>query len=225
MIPFYNSVNGGPPEPITALTPVAWYRYGVGITVTGQGVSTWADQSGNGRDLLQATDGARPPLQSDNSILFNGTDEFLQTAGFIYSQPVTTYILFKQVTWSGDDYVFDGVSVASNVLLQNSATATPDLVIFAGTAVVSNNSALALNTYGVSAAVFNGASSLLQINTTIGATGNAGASNAAGLTLGGRADSTRFSNIQVKEFIGFAAAHDAATRTAVITYLATVGGL
>ncbi len=38
----------------------AWYQFGVGITEAGAGVSVWADQSGNSRDLLQGTDTNRP---------------------------------------------------------------------------------------------------------------------------------------------------------------------
>lgn len=40
---------------------VAWYRSDLGITVTGAGVSAWADQSGNGNHAVQGTDALRPP--------------------------------------------------------------------------------------------------------------------------------------------------------------------
>jgi len=49
---------------VRALSPAAWYKAGVGVTVTGSGVSTLADLSGNGRDLLQSTDASRPPYLS-----------------------------------------------------------------------------------------------------------------------------------------------------------------
>ena len=44
---------------------VAWYKQGVGITVEGQGVSVWADASGNGNKLVQAVDSNRPIPQLD----------------------------------------------------------------------------------------------------------------------------------------------------------------
>ena len=222
MIPFYESVNGGPPEPITALSPVAWYRYGVGITVTGQGVSTWADQSGNGNDLLQGTDGARPPLQADNSILFNGTDEYLKAVGFTLNQPETVYGLGRQITWTSNDHWFDGNAAISGRVVQLGTT--PAIIMSAGSSVASNINAI-LNTYCVVAAVFNGASSELQVNRTTTTTGDAGAANMGGFTLAARGDNAVFSNIQVKEVIVFPDAHDAATRAIVITYLATVGGV
>jgi hypothetical protein len=34
------------------------------ITITGSGVSTWADKSGNGNNATQSTDGSRPPVAS-----------------------------------------------------------------------------------------------------------------------------------------------------------------
>lgn len=221
MIPqFSNSVRGGPPEPITALTPAAWYRYGVGITVTGQGVSAWADQSGNGNNILQGTDANRALLQADNSILFDGVSDFLQDA-FTLDQPFSRYLLFKQVTWTSDDFIVDGVA-ASALLVQSGLT--PALVMNAGNAGGSLT-AIAVNTYGVDCQVFNGASSVHQQNTTTSGAFDAGAGNPGGITLGTNLAGSAYGHIQVKEVILFAAAHDAATRTAVITYLATVGGL
>lgn len=60
---FFPSPEGGAPawSPLD-LSPVFWVRSDLGITVTGSGVSTWADQSGNARDLTQITDAQRPPL-------------------------------------------------------------------------------------------------------------------------------------------------------------------
>lgn len=222
MIPFYESVNGGPPEPITALTPAAWYRYGIGITVNGQGVSSWADQSGNGRDLLQGTDGARPPLQADNSILFNGTDEFL-AAAFTLNQPESVYILFNPVSFTANDRILDGATLNTGGVIQT--TSTPTLRLNAGTNTA-GFSGPAVGVYGVVAAVFNGASSVQQFNNNTPVVADAGLGNMGGLTLGANGVAVgNYANIQVKEVIVFAAAHDAATRATVITYLATVGGL
>lgn len=46
-------------NPIPALVPAAWFRGGYGVTGT-LTASNWADQSGNGRDLAQATGGNQP---------------------------------------------------------------------------------------------------------------------------------------------------------------------
>jgi hypothetical protein len=84
---FYIGGGGKKFQPNQVANLAAWFRLGVGITETGQGVSQWDDQSGNGRHLKQGTDGARPSKQSDGSILFNGSDEFLKCDAFTFSQP------------------------------------------------------------------------------------------------------------------------------------------
>lgn len=207
---------------VRGLNPAAWFRFNTGITVTGAGVSAWADQSGNARDLLQGTDAARPPKQADGSILFDGVAQFLKCGSFTLNQPETVYLLFKQVAWTLNARISDGNANGTGSIDQSPAT--PQLVINAGSAVATNGN-LAVGAYGVAAAVFNGASSSLRINNTAETTGNAGAANMSGFTVGGAASGVAFSNIQVKEVVLFAAAHDAATRQRVIRYLAQVGGL
>lgn len=215
------SISSG--KVVRSLSPAAWFRYGQGITVTGAGVSQWDDQSGNARHLKQGTDTNRPSLEADNSILFDGVNNFLQCDAFALNQPETVYVLFKQVTWTAEDRVFDGNTGDTMDFAQK--TATPNLGIYAGTGWVAENSDLAVDTYGVAAVVFNGASSLIQINNGTATTGNPGASNAGGFILGAGAIPSSYSNIQVKEAIVFAAAHDAGQRAAVIAYLRSVGGI
>ena len=96
------------------------------------GVSNWADLSGNGRDLIQAT-GADQPVYSaaNNSITFGGVSDFLKTAGFTLVQPETVYIVMNQVSWTSLDYVFDGNSVNTTRLIQR--ISSPKLSAHAGT--------------------------------------------------------------------------------------------
>jgi hypothetical protein len=217
------SRGGGLASYVRGLSPAAWFMHQRGITVTGQGVSQWDDQSGNGRHLKQGTDGARPTLNADGSILFNGTDEFLKCDAFTFNQPLTIYLLFKQVTWTNFDYICDGNTTNAVLFYQNGAS--PNISLFAG-GDVSTNPDLAVDTYGVLCGVANGASSVVQINNTTAVTGDAGANNAAGFTLGARGGGdSAYSNIQVKEAILYAAAHDAATRARVVRYLSRVGNL
>ncbi len=213
--------SGGMPNDaafIAGLSPAAWFRYGLGITVV-TGVSQWNDQSGNARHLLQATGTAQPALQADNSILFDGTDDFLKCTGFTLNQPETVYVLFNPVTYVNVDYIHDGNTTDS--LNCAFTAASPQYAIFAGAFVLNNN--LTIGSYNVIASVYNGTSSVAQVNNTAPATGNAGAANAGGFLLGANANPGNFGNIQVKEAIVFAAAHDAPTRARVISYLGQVG--
>jgi hypothetical protein len=61
-------VEAGPtvpdPRAIFGASLRLWLRADVGVTVTGSGVSLWADQSGNGNNAVQAVDANRPPLDT-----------------------------------------------------------------------------------------------------------------------------------------------------------------
>lgn len=195
----------------------AWYRLGMGITVTGAGVSQWDDQSGNARHLLQATDTNRPALQADSSILFDGADNFLKTGAFTLTQPETVYLLAKQVSFTNPDHIFDGNTANSGTLFQN--VASPNVGLFAGS-VAATNSGWAIGVYVACAAVFNGASSLIQIGSGTPTNGDPGAANMGGFTLGSSGSgAVEWANIQVKEVAVYSDAHDASQRALVIAYL------
>lgn len=202
---------------ISALAPAAWYRYNTGITVAGAGVDTWADQSGNGRDLRQTTDTNRPALQADGSILFDGVDNFL-SASFTHVSPVTWYGLLKPVSLTAGARVFSGTT-GTVVVLETAAAAQ----LFC-TGAAATNASFVAGAYIAFGAVFNGASSVFQVNNAIAA-GDPGTNDPGGLAVGASSGGTSPSNIQVKEVILFPAAHDATQRGMVIRYLARVGGL
>ena len=201
----------------------AWYRFNTGITVTGAGVSNWADQSGNGRDLLQSTDTNRPSLESDGTILFDGVDNFLKAAAFTLVQPETIYILFKQITFMAEDTVFDGEVINRGRLRQLSSSPQLTIIADGAGALPLDNSDLAIGVYGVISIVINGSSSVIQVNKNTPVTGTLGSLDMGGFILGARGDaSIQFSNIQTKEVIIYSEAHDADQRTKVINYLNTV---
>jgi hypothetical protein len=189
----------------------AWWRFNTGITETGQGVSEWADQSGNARHQVQGTDGARPPKQSDGSILFNGSDEFL-VATFNIAQPWTLYFLGKQITWTSTDQLIGSASA-----FVNQRTGSPQIGLNAGSAL--GTIAPALDTYFAMSVVGNGASSVTQLNDSAPVTGNAGTGSLNNPRIGCSGAGTLFSHIQVKEVVLFSAAHDAMTRNGIFRYL------
>lgn len=161
-------------------------------------------------------------ITADGSILFDGIAHFLKTDAFTLNQPTTVYFLGKQVTWTALDTIYDGDTTAGVMRLQQ-LTTTPNLALrnSAGTAAA-NNTELALNTYGVVTAVFNGASSLLQVNNGTPVIGDFGASTPGGFVLGANAVSSDFSNIQVKEILIYNVAHDAGQRASLVNYLTAV---
>jgi len=200
-----------------------WTRYNQGITVTGSGVSQWDDASGNGNHLKQATDTNRPAKQGDGSILFDGVDNFLKADAFTLVQPETIYVLINQKTWTITDFWYDGQTTGLGFVDQFGAS--PEIIISAGLSMPGSVSPV-VDTYNVVSVIFNSTSSLLQLNNAPPITGNAHVNGMNGFTLGSNGAGTgSWSNIEVKEIIVFAAAHDAATRAKVINYLAGVGEL
>ncbi|MCK4814464.1 hypothetical protein KA005_01735, partial [bacterium] len=173
----------------------------------------------NGNHLKQAVDANRMTKEADGSILGNGVDQFLKADAFTWNQPETVYLLFKQVSWTLSDGIFDGNADLS--MLLNSIAPTPALALFAGTANDPTTAAATVGSYVALCAVYNGASSILQVGDATSAAGNPGASNAGGFTLGRRAGA-QSSNIQAKECIGYSAAHDAAQRAQIINYLLSI---
>lgn len=204
--------------------PAAWYRYNSGIAEAGSGVSQWSDMSGNGRHLLQATDAQRPHKQADGGILFSGDygdPELLRATAFTLNQPVTIYALLKQITWTtvtATRVLFDGNTNGTAAVLQSATT--PNLRAYAG--ALSTELPLTLNTYGRICVVFNGASSVFRIDDGADVTGNFGTANPGGFVLGAGGNNAGYSNIQAKEVLIYAAAHDSTQRNTVMSYLSTV---
>jgi hypothetical protein len=210
-------------QAIASLSPAAWYQYGQGITVTGAGVSQWSDASGNARHLMQGTDTNRPTKNADGSILFDGVDNYLETAGFVLAAPYSIYLLFKQVTWTSGDYVFNGL--AANTPAASQATATPGVNFFGGASAIGPINGPAIGSYGVMCMTNSAGTGSIQTNAGAPTTGAVGSTAWDGLRIATSTGITAWGNIEVKEVILFGAAHSTATRADVIAYLNRVGGL
>jgi hypothetical protein len=214
---FYTNYIVPTASDILALEPAAWFRKGAVLNEFG--VLYWPDGSGNNRRLILNNS---PTVGSDGSVLFNGTNQYGKTADFTLIQPETIYLLMKQVTWTGADYIFDGNAVNSGAMRQVSTT--PRIDLFAGGQSSADNANLPVDTWGVVTGVINGASSITMVNNTLTSNSGALSGDMSGFTLGARGDgAASFGNIQVKEVIVFPAAHDATTRADVIRYLAALG--
>lgn len=147
-------------------------------------VGGWKDKSGNARHVLQATAGKRPLLklaiQNGLPIIrSDGTDDFLQ-ASYTLNQPYTRYALAK---WTGGLTLLDGTTLNTGLMYVTGGNVS----IFAGSNVSTGANPAS---FFLATAVFNGASSSIRIDSGTAASGNAGASNPGGITLGVRGDTT-----------------------------------
>jgi hypothetical protein len=208
--------------PMTNLA--AWYKKGTGITDVANAVSAWADQSGNtGRDLVQATGANQPAKQADGTILFNGTSHYLKTSAFTLNQPETVYLRAKLISGANFARIFDGNTADSMALIQAFST-NYYAQLRAGLSTDANfDLQIPVGNYASVVAVFNGNSSVRQIDSTTVSPVPSGATNAGGFALGARPTGALFTNIQVAEALIYSEAHDAAQRSAVFAYLASIG--
>ena len=184
----------------------AWYRADLGITIA-TGVSQWNDQSGNGRHLIQSTGSKQPTLVTASfglpAVRFDGSNDYMFTSAFGLGQPFTVFIVYKSVTIGAavtNDVIFDGTGPSVTTAIGTDTV--PRSYLFAGNALV--GSQIASSSYVYAEAVFNGASSFLLANGSTVVSGDAGAQNPDGFTLGAAFTSntgTRNTNIEVAEVI------------------------
>lgn len=208
----------------------AWYRSDMGVTIA-TGVSAWADQSGNGRLLLQGVSGAQPALVAGATpngkpvLRFDGADDFMRTAGFgPVAQPYTVVLCAKYTKSAGADYLFDGGSNQYGTLYYFS---TPDTVqMFAG-AADGPTSAITDALHQVIDCKFHGASSTLGFNGGTLITGpSPGTLALAGFTIGAIADGTvNRSKLDVSEVVLVNRAMTAPERARLVAYMRAWSGV
>ncbi|MFA6536151.1 MAG: LamG-like jellyroll fold domain-containing protein [Candidatus Paceibacterota bacterium] len=170
-------------------------------------VDTWYDQSGNGRNTVQATTANQPQIVSSGALLtgsngrpkmtFDGSTDYLM-ATWTQAQPETVMLVFNPISWTSADGVFDGTTFNTMRLLQYPSTGSYQ--IYAGALVPAVS--FATGSWSLVTATFAGASSELRKNGDTASAGNAGSSGGGGLVLGSSGDLiSQCSNISVSEAI------------------------
>ncbi len=219
-----------------ALSPSAWYdpsdlatlfqnSNGTGaVTADGDPVGYMADKSGNGNHLVRRTDDANRPLYKTSGglhwLLFDGTNDGMDTAAFALSQPIDRLSALRIDLFTNGDWFIDAGAPAQMGLRQ--IDPTPNMDIFAGGAITAN-SAATLGAAHVFSERFNGASSSLRIDATT-TTGNAGSQNQTALNLGGNSGGG-FGAFRFYGMILKAGTLDAAQLTSARAYLAAKAGI
>jgi hypothetical protein len=173
-------------------------RFDANFTAVPEGSTTFTESSSNAATVTINSTGAKPArIIGSQQVLWDGSDDFLKTGAFTLDQPLTQIMVVKQVTWTSGDVFISGVD-GTNECQIGQRNATPELQLYAGS-LVAGNTGLAVATYGVVSAVFNGASSRLQVNLGTATTGDPGAQNMGAVTLGAASGGSQgFANMQVK---------------------------
>ncbi len=202
----------------------AWYRGDKGITIA-TGVSQWTDLSGGtGRNLTQATGALQPAyivnaINGQPALRFStaGTQN-LATAAFTLNQAEAVWIVAKSITYGTagvKDIWMDGNTAGSMVI----GSVISGGYSISGGSAITYAASVANGVYAYIGNVYNGASSAIRVNGVQQATGNAGASNAGGITLGALANGTRGSNFECAELIVFSKSPAAGEIVAIEAYL------
>jgi hypothetical protein len=199
---------------------VEHWKLNTGLTQSGGFASAWAGRVA-GMSLAQATGAGQPATQVDGSLLFDGVDDSMMVT-MALTQPCTVYLL-AYILSGIDKYVFNTETSGTAVSMYQSASEV--IGIYAGGAG-DLTAAYTFNTFQVFRAVFNGASSALQVDAGAVFTGDVGTDGIVTFfNIGGIYDgfsSNSSCNIQVKEILIYGAAHDTTQGDAVRAYLATV---
>ncbi len=118
----------------TAASNATQITHSVKVGTTGASpaqIVNWADQSGNGNDVVQATAADQPLFNVSDSdfngepaSVFDGIDHFLQSADFTggdLTQPNTIFIVYKMGDLSGTQVLYDGLLTTErqSVVLSN----------------------------------------------------------------------------------------------------------
>ena len=193
-------------------------NYQGGVSMTG---ASWANQIGAAGAAAQGT-GSLQPAISGNSLIFDGTDDFLQTAllGAAMTQPCTFYMVAKQVTWTLNDTFFDGA--AGGVIFYQADT-TPRFRAYAGTAET-ENAGWAVGQTSILTFTLNGASSTTQVDSAAAVTSAGGAASVTRFTFGNNAAGTQGANIQQYEFIARNGLDSATTQAQIRAQLKAMYG-
>jgi peptidoglycan/xylan/chitin deacetylase (PgdA/CDA1 family) len=154
----------------------------------------------------------------DNSITLDGINDYLVTnPGVGINQPTTIFALIKPLTWGGNATLIDGKNTNSGLLRQR--TTTPNVAVYAGTAYSNESANLTLNEWHIVRIVFNGANSVLQVDDNAPITGNFGATNMNGITLGSTASLTLPASFAYKELLFSRVLVDNDNTTIITNYL------
>lgn len=212
-------------------TLAGWWKADAGITIA-TGVSAWADQSGNGNTLTQGTGSLQPAFSAAGgpggipTVTGDNIDDYL-SAAFALPAIGSVYLLMKQTTWGAAKSFFGGNAVNTFLIRDALLGATPQIETYNAPAggFIGPNGNLALATWAVVTAIFNGASSKIQVNLGAGVTGTAGNTAPNGITLFATPGGFNSSNCSISEVIVRNVADSTGVQEEHIRYLARRGGV
>lgn len=212
------------PTSITGLQ--FWVKSDAGVTKDGSDlVATWADQSGNARDLTEATN---KPLWVSSlvnglpAIRFDGSNDKLTTSSFTVAQPLTVFIVSKNVSNTDADRIFatNTTGAAPNLVQRAGPNARMQSNSLDGATVASDTTSFHL--YKV---LFNGTSSVIAKDNGSDQTSAANLTGSAGRVELAAINGASFGNVEIAEFMIYNSSISGTDLTNLMSYFQTRYGL
>jgi len=205
---------------------VLWLRADLGITIA-TGVSAWADQSGQGHNVTQATGGSQPTFNAVDGA-YNGastlsflgsSSQYMRSAAWSSgpSQPLEVVIV-GDIAPQSNTYFFDGAIIDTMIM---GAQATNRLIAYAGTTRGTPTNSYSSQVPCVFSAFFNGASSFIYLNNSqVSAdSGNIGTNTTTGVTVGASGSTGSPMTGKIAEVVIYEGGLTLATRRQLFVYL------
>ena len=134
--------NNQQPSPPSLGNLKVWVKANVGVTLNGTNVTTWADQSGNNNNLVNASSTAQPSLTTNSvnglpSIYFGGTSatKFLSCNDVSLTSGATILFVYKAPTQFNNIHT----PISTNSTSTGTNNSTKDLYLEYSTGVYSGN--------------------------------------------------------------------------------------
>jgi hypothetical protein len=220
-IPTSNLVGGPSFSPSDLPNLDLWLKSDVGITQD-VGVTTWADQSGNGNDATQTVDANEPALVASQInglpvVRFNGTSHYMAgTLTASSAQPNSLFVVGKFSNTTGNRFIFDG-DTANNRHALYLQSGSAIFRMYSGTSLADGASDTSNHYFSC---IFNGTSSSMRIDGASAASGNASTESIQDFVLGGAFDYSSLCAGDIAEIILYTDEKSGADRINIEQYLA-----
>ena len=184
-------------------------------------LGSWRDLSGNNNDAIQANVLLKPVyhtniINSKPAVNFTQASSQYMVSTLAASQPYTLFIVGRTGVGAGNQYLVDGVAVNTGVMSGGAGNNT--FTMFSGN--VLSASATPTN-FNYVCGIYDGVSSILTINGSA-TTGNVGAANTTGMTIGSNGSASgQFLNGDIAEIIVYNSHLSVSNRQKVENYLKT----
>jgi hypothetical protein len=173
-------------------------------------VTTWYDQSGNGRNATQTTAVNQPQIVSSGSIIkvnnksaltFDGVNDIMVTTNFGLVQPENLFLTYQWLTINKGANTFQGLIDGLSGDSMSFRESAGRIQAAANTQFLNTTTGANTN-QNISSILYNSTTSNYYLNNTLIVTGNAGILNGGGIQIGRNGNfSNRHGNFNLQELI------------------------